>query len=329
MTVLVTGGAGYIGSHMVLRLRDANEQVVVMDNFSTGYRDLVPQGTPLVVGNVGDIDAVSGCLREFDIKEIIHFAGSIIVPESVADPLKYYGNNTCVSRNLIEAAVACGVEHFIFSSTAAVYNSSDSAPIPEDADCAPLSPYGMSKLMTETMLRDVARASPLNFGVLRYFNVAGADPAKRSGHCAATATHLIKVACQAALGQRGYMEIFGTDYNTPDGTGVRDYVHVSDLVDAHALLLNYFRAGGASTTLNCGYGKGSSVREVVAAVKSVSGTDFEVRESPRRPGDAASVVADVGRLRDLLPWTPKYNDLRTMVQSAYEWEMRMAEPEIG
>ena len=325
MSILVTGGAGYIGSHMVLRLRDAGEDVVVMDDFSTGNRWLVPDEVPVVEGNVGDIDAARRAIAAHNVREIIHFAGSIIVPESVAEPLKYYANNVCVSRNLIEAAVTSGVERFIFSSTAAVYGVSDGSPIAENAPLDPVSPYGSSKLMTETMLRDVAKAAPLRYGVLRYFNVAGADPAGRSGHCTRTATHLIKVACQAALGQRDFVEIYGTDYDTADGTGTRDYIHVADLVDAHALLLEHLRAGKDSMTLNCGYGMGSTVRQVINEVRAVSGRNFEVREAPRRPGDPGSVVADVGKLRRHLQWTPKHQNLREMVQSAYDWELQLIE----
>ncbi|RKF14757.1 UDP-glucose 4-epimerase GalE [Roseovarius spongiae] len=321
--ILVTGGAGYIGSHMVLRLRDAGEAVVVLDDLSTGDARLLPGDVPLIRGDVGDTACVAACLKEHDVSEALHFAGSIIVPESVADPLKYYRNNTCASRNLIEACIAHGVERFIFSSTAAVYGVEGDAPVSEDAPLAPPSPYGASKLMTERMLADVAASAGLRAGVLRYFNVAGADPDLRTGHCKPDATHLIKVACQAALGQRDRVEIFGADYPTPDGTGVRDYVHVSDLVDAHALLLDHFRAGGESVTLNCGYGRGASVREVIAETKRLSGIDFKVTQAPRRPGDAASVVADSRRLRELLDWQPRHDDLAVMIGSAYRWECRL------
>ena len=325
MSVLVTGGAGYIGSHMVLRLCDAGEDVVVFDNLSTGHRDLVCDRATFVEGDLGDSDAVAACIREHDVQEIMHFAGSIIVPESVAEPLMYYQNNTCVSRGLIEVALAEGVERFIFSSTAAVYGSVGTEPICEETPTIPLSPYGSSKLMTEWMLRDVALVRDLKYGVFRYFNVAGADPQGRSGHCAPEATHLIKVACKAALGQRDHVSVFGGDFDTVDGTGVRDYIHVWDLVGAHALLLQYLRDGGDSVTLNCGYGAGSSVRQVIDMVKDVSGVDFEVREAPRRPGDPASVIANADRLRDTLPWEPRHNDLREMVKSAYEWELKLIE----
>ena len=254
------------------------------------------------------------------ITEIVHFAGSIVVPESVTDPLKYYGNNTATSRSLIEAAVKHGVKHMVFSSTAAVYGMTGLEPVDEETPLNPMSPYGRSKLMTEMMLRDVAAAHPLTYGALRYFNVAGADPKKRSGQSSPLATHLIKVACQAALGKRPYVEIFGTDYPTPDGTGVRDYIHVTDLVEAHALLLAYLREGGASTTLNCGYGRGYSVREVIDTVHAVSGVDFAVREAPRRAGDPPAIVAGAQKVRDLLGWQPEHADLNEIVASAYDWE---------
>ncbi|WP_322867278.1 UDP-glucose 4-epimerase GalE [Aquicoccus sp. G2-2] len=327
--ILVTGGAGYIGSHMVLRLRDAGETPVVMDDLSTGNAWLLPDDVPLIEADVGDFEAVSACIREHGIKDVLHFAGSIIVPESVADPLKYYHNNTCISRNLTEACVAGGVENFIFSSTAAVYGLTGDKPVDETAACAPLSPYGASKLMTEWMLRDVAATGALRYGVLRYFNVAGADPDLRTGHCKPEATHLIKVACQAALGQRDSVQVYGTDYPTSDGTGVRDYVHVSDLVDAHALLLEALRAGGDNATLNCGYGRGSSVRDVINVMKSVSNSDFAVEDCPRRAGDAASVVANAAQLRQRLNWTPRFDDLQTMIEHAYRWECKLHDGNCG
>lgn len=324
MSVLVTGGAGYIGSHMILRLRDAGESVVAIDDLSTGRKELVPDDVPLTVGDLGDSDLVRSVIRDQGVTEIMHFAGSVIVPESVANPLKYYKNNTAVSRGLLEVAVDEGVGSFVFSSTAAVYGSVGAAPVSEEAPTVPVSPYGTSKLMTELMLRDVAAVSPLRFGALRYFNVAGADPLGRVGQCTPEATHLIKVACQAALGQRDYLEVFGTDFDTIDGTGVRDYIHVSDLADVHAHLLDHLRSGGESVTVNCGYGRGVSVRQVIDTVRSVSGADFDVREGPRRPGDPASVVADVGKLARILPWTPRHDDLRGIVESALEWERRLA-----
>jgi UDP-glucose 4-epimerase len=320
MAVLVTGGAGYIGSHMVLRLCDAGEDVVVLDNLSTGFDWAIDERAVFMAGNAGDMDLVADLIDTHKVDAIVHFAGSIVVPESVANPLKYYGNNTAASRNLIEAAVKGGVKHIIFSSTAAVYGTPGLEPVAEDATLLPLSPYGRSKLMTEMMLADVAAAHPLTYGVLRYFNVAGADPQKRSGQSTPMATHLIKVAAQAALGQRDGVDIFGTDYPTPDGTGVRDYIHVTDLVEAHALLLQHLRGGGDSLTLNCGYGRGYSVRQVIDMVREVAGTEFTVREAPRRPGDAASVVARADKVRELLGWRPAHDDLEEIVTAAYEWE---------
>jgi UDP-glucose 4-epimerase len=274
-------------------------------------------------GNAGDIDFVRGLIDKHGVTEIIHFAGSIVVPESVSNPLKYYGNNTATSRNLIEAAVLGGVKSFIFSSTAAVYGMTGLEPVVETTPLNPMSPYGRSKLMTELMLADVAAAHPLTFGVLRYFNVAGADPGKRSGQSTPLATHLIKVASQTALGQREKMDIFGTDYETPDGTCVRDYIHVTDLIAAHALLLRHLRAGGESTTINCAYGQGYSVRQVVETVRKVSGVEFRVDESPRRPGDPASVTATGQKARELLGWVPQHDDLTEIVESAYAWERHL------
>jgi UDP-glucose 4-epimerase len=320
MTVLVTGGAGYIGSHMVLRLCDGGESVVVLDNLTTGFDWAIDPRAKLVGGNAGDMELVGKVIAEHKITEIVHFAGSIVVPESVTNPLKYYHNNTATSRNLIEAAVQGGVKHIVFSSTAAVYGMLGLEPATEDMQLSPASPYGRSKLMTEWMLADVAAAHPLTYGALRYFNVAGADPKKRSGQSSPTATHLIKVACQAALGQRPFMEIYGDDYPTPDGTCVRDYIHVTDLVEAHALLLRYLRQGGASTTLNCGYGRGYSVRQVVEVVKEVSGVDFAVKDAPRRAGDPAAIVAGAHKVRELLGWQPAHDDLNEIVSSAYAWE---------
>ncbi len=323
MAVLVTGGAGYIGSHMVLNLADAGEKVVVLDNLVTGFDWAIDGRALFETGNAGDIDLVRRLIDKHAITEIIHFAGSIVVPESVTNPLKYYGNNTATSRNLIEAAILGGVKHFIFSSTAAVYGMTGLAPVVESTPLHPMSPYGRSKLMTEWMLADVAAAHPMTYGVLRYFNVAGADPAGRSGQSTPLATHLIKVACQAALGQREKMDIFGTDYETPDGTCVRDYIHVTDLIAAHALLLKHLRQGGDSTTLNCAYGQGFSVRQVVEMVRSVSGVDFRAEEGPRRPGDPASITATGEKVRSLLGWSPQHDDLREIVQSAYDWERRL------
>ncbi len=320
MTVLVTGGAGYIGGHMALRLGGAGEPPVILDNLTTGVDWAIDPRATFVEGDAGDIDFVSRLIREYGITEIVHFAGSIVVPESVSDPLKYYRNNTATSRNLLEAAVKGGVERFIFSSTAAVYGMTGLAPVEETTPLAPMSPYGRSKLMTEWMLADVAAAHPIKYGVLRYFNVAGADPQQRAGQSSATATHLIKVAVQTAIGQRPKMDIFGTDYPTPDGTCVRDYIHVTDLVDAHKLLLDYLRDGGPSVTLNCAYGQGFSVRQVIDTVKSVSGVDFGVTEGPRRPGDPAAVTATGEKIRKLLGWVPQHDSLHEMVQTALDWE---------
>ena len=320
MTVLVTGGAGYIGSHMALRLGDAGEPTVVLDNLTTGFDWAVDHRATLVQGDAGDMEFVGKLIATHKITEIIHFAGSIVVPESVTDPLKYYRNNTATSRNLLEAAVKGGVERFIFSSTAAVYGMTGLAPVEETTPLSPMSPYGRSKLMTEWMLADVAAAHPIKYGVLRYFNVAGADPKKRSGQSTPLATHLIKVASQTALGQRPKMDIFGTDYPTPDGTCIRDYIHVTDLIEAHKLLLDHLRGGGESTTLNCAYGQGYSVRQVVDTVKSVSGVDFRVDEGPRRAGDPASITATGEKVRAQLGWVPQHASLREMVQTALDWE---------
>jgi len=325
MSVLVTGGAGFIGSHMALELLDAGEDVVVLDNLSTGFRWAVPDGAAFVEGDVGDRDLVHRLLADNPIDAIIHFAGSIVVPESIVDPLGYYLNNTCKSRTLIACAVEAGIPDFIFSSTAAVYGIPKVNPVTEDVTLEPISPYGSSKLMTETMLRDTAKAHPLRFVALRYFNVAGADPKGRGGQSTPRATHLIKVACETALGARPYLEVFGTDYETPDGTCIRDYIHVSDLVRAHLDALRYLRAGGESVVLNCGYGEGFSVLDVVAAVKRASQTDFAVRNAPRRPGDPAALVANADRIREVLGWEPRLNDLDTIVADALAWERRLRE----
>lgn len=324
MSVLVTGGAGYIGSHMVHALVDRGERVVVLDNMTTGFRPNLAEGITLIVGDIGDQILVEKVLREQNINAIVHFAGSIVVPDSVSDPLGYYANNTVKSRTLMAAAVNCGVEHFIFSSTAAVYGMPPSPMIDEEVPLAPISPYGTSKWMTEMMLADTAFAHDFAYTALRYFNVAGADPDGRTGQSSPRATHLIKVASQAALGQRTHMEIFGTDYDTADGTGVRDYIHVSDLISAHCLALDRLRAGGASLVANCGYSQGYSVRDVIDAVKKISGVDFEVREAPRRAGDPAALVAKADRARKELGWTPAYDDLETIVGHAFAWETRMA-----
>ena len=323
MTVLVTGGAGYIGSHMVHTLADAGERVVVLDNLSTGFRSALPRDVPLFVGETGDSSLVRSILQAHNVRSIIHFAASIVVPDSVRDPLLYYRNNTANSRSLIEAAVMTGVEHFIFSSTAAVYGNPENIPVHEHAAARPMSPYGTSKLMTELMLHDVGVAHGLRHVILRYFNVAGADPHGRTGQSTPAATHLIKVAVQAALGSRAQLEVFGTDYPTPDGSCVRDYIHVTDLVGAHLAALTHLRDGGASVTANCGYGRGYSVFDVIAAVKRVAGRDFPVKLSGRREGDPASIVASVEKIHELFDWTPSYADLDTIVSHAMAWEQRL------
>ena len=323
MTVLVTGGAGYIGSHMVLELSGAGEKVVVLDNLSTGSRAAIPADVPLVVADVGDQEAVRATLRRYNIDAIIHFAGSIVVPDSMVDPLGYYNNNTVKSRALIAAAVTAGIEHFIFSSTAAVYGMPSVNPVSETSELKPISPYGTSKLMTEFMLADVSRAHDFRYAALRYFNVAGADPEGRTGQSTPRATHLIKVACQTALGEHPELKVFGTDYPTPDGTCIRDYIHVSDLARAHMAALRNLRAGGASDVFNCGYGGGYSVLDVIAAVKKVSGVDFKVSFGPRRAGDPAALVAGASRIRQVLGWQPQLNDLVTIVSHAYAWESRI------
>ncbi len=323
MAVLVTGGAGYIGSHMVLALLDAGEDVVVLDDLSTGFARAVPAPARLVTGDVGDAALVGRLIAEARVEAIVHFAGSIVVPDSVADPLGYYLNNTVKSRALIAAAVDGGVKRFIFSSTAAVYGMPEANPVDEDAPLRPISPYGRSKMMTEMMLGDTAFAHDLGFVALRYFNVAGADPAGRGGQSTPRATHLIKVASQAALGLREGLDVFGTDYETPDGTCIRDYIHVSDLAAAHMLALDHLRGGGGDLVLNCGYGHGYSVREVIAAVERASGAGFEVRETGRRPGDPAALVAGAGLIRARLGWRPAHDDLDEIVRHALSWEEKL------
>jgi UDP-glucose 4-epimerase len=324
MTILVTGGAGYIGSHMVHALADAGERVVVLDNLTTGFDWAVPAAATLVVGDTGDQALVTKLIASHGIDAIIHFAASIIVPDSVADPLGYYRNNTVNTRSLIECAVKGGVQRFIFSSTAAVYGNPEKVPVGEDDPTRPMSPYGSSKLMTEIMLRDAGLAHGLSHVILRYFNVAGADPTLRTGQSTRNATHLIKVAVETALGLRPKMQVFGTDYATPDGTCIRDYIHVCDLVRAHADALAYLRNGGASTTLNCGYGRGFSVLEVIETVKRVSGVDFRVETAARRAGDPAQIVAKSDRVRALLGWQPQFDDLATIARHALEWEQKLA-----
>nr|WP_166178799.1 UDP-glucose 4-epimerase GalE [Altererythrobacter segetis] len=322
--VLVTGGAGYIGSHAVLALRDAGWPVAVIDNLVTGFRFAVPEGVPFYEGDVADGALLARIFAEQGTRAIMHFAGSIVVPESVENPLKYYHNNTAKSRTLIEAAVTAGVPHFIFSSTAAIYGIPEVSPVTEDTPALPINPYGWSKLMTERMLADTAAAHPLNYCALRYFNVAGADPQGRSGQSTAGATHLIKVAVEAALGKRDHVSVFGTDYDTPDGTGVRDYIHVSDLAAAHVLALEALIAEPArSLTLNCGYGRGFSVLEVLDAVDRLTGARVERRIQGRRAGDAPSLVSDNGRIKATLPWVPQYAELDTIVRHALQWERKL------
>jgi UDP-glucose 4-epimerase len=320
MTVLVTGGAGYIGSHMVLALVDAGQDVVVIDDLSTGFPWMVHPKAHFVQGDFGDEGLVAEIIREHGVDAIAHFAGSIVVPDSVTDPLGYYYNNTLRSHALIGTAVRNKVERFIFSSTAAVYGDAKDSPISEASPLNPVSPYGTSKLMTELMLRDTSAAHSLNYVVLRYFNVAGADPNGRSGQSSQRATHLIKVATQAALGERDHLDVFGTDYPTADGTCQRDYIHVSDLAHAHLLALDYLRTGGASTTFNCGYGRGYSVFQVIEAVKKVSGVDFTTYLKGRRAGDPTTLIAGADRIRKALGWKPSFEDLETIISHALAWE---------
>ena len=324
--VLVTGGAGYIGSHAVLALQDAGWPVAVIDNLTTGFRFAVPGNIPFYEGDIADRDLLARIIAEQNIGAIMHFAGSVVVPESVTDPLKYYQNNTAKTCALIASAVAGGVPHFIFSSTASTYGIPEVSPIAEDTPQRPVNPYGMSKLMIETMLKDVAAAHPLNFCALRYFNVAGADPLGRSGQSTAGATHLIKVAVEAALGKRGNVEVFGTDFATPDGTGLRDYIHVSDLAQAHILALEALICEPQrSLTMNCGYGRGYSVLEVLDAVDRVTNQRIARQFSPRRPGDPDSLISDNRRIMATLPWVPQHDDLDTIVAHALQWERKLSE----
>lgn len=320
--ILVTGGAGYIGSHVVRQLGERGESVVVLDNLSTGFRSSVLYGD-LIVGDTGDEDLVRRLLREQRIDTILHFAAHIVVPESVSNPLKYYRNNTANTRSLLECAVGADVKHFIFSSTAAVYGIPPKGAASEDSPTAPINPYGLSKLMSEWMLRDVAAVNPMRYVALRYFNVAGADPDARIGQSTPEATHLIKVACEAVTGKRSSVAIFGTDYPTPDGTGVRDYIHVEDLAAAHLKALDYLRAGGASTTLNCAYGRGYSVREVLDSVERVSGVKLNKVEQPRRAGDPPELIARADRIQSVLGWKPSHADLDHIVRTALAWEQKL------
>ncbi|SDE84620.1 UDP-glucose 4-epimerase [Sphingomonas carotinifaciens] len=324
--VMVTGGAGYIGSHAVLALADAGYDVVVVDNLVTGFAWAVDSRATLVEADVSDIETIRTTIREHGVRAIMHFAGSVVVPESVSDPLKYYRNNTAASRALIEAAVAEGVPHFIFSSTAATYGTPERVPVQEGDPKAPINPYGMSKLMTEIMLKDIAAAHPINYCALRYFNVAGADPAGRSGQSTVGATHLIKIAVEAATGKRGHVGVYGTDFATRDGTGVRDYIHVSDLAAAHVAALELLVAEPSeSHTLNCGYGRGFSVLEVLDAVDRVTNMTIERRMEGRRAGDPAELVADNGAILAALPWRPERDNLDGIVRDALAWERKLAE----
>jgi UDP-glucose 4-epimerase len=320
--ILVTGGAGYIGSHVARQLTESGARLVVLDNLSTGYRQAVLDAT-FVAGDSGDRELVGALLREHGIDTVMHFAAHTVVPESVANPLKYYGNNTCSTRNLLESCAQQGVRYFVFSSTAAVYGIPAGGIAAEDSPTAPINPYGTSKLMSEWMLRDLGAAGGPRHVILRYFNVAGSDPRGRIGQSTRAATLLTKVACEAAVGKRAGVSIFGTDYPTPDGTGVRDYIHVEDLADAHLKALTYLRKGGESATLNCGYGHGYSVREVLAMVEKVAGRRLQIREEPRRPGDPPTLIARADKVRGLLNWTPRYDDLESIVRSSLEWERRL------
>jgi UDP-glucose 4-epimerase len=322
MTTLVTGGAGYIGSHTVYALLDRGDAVVVVDDLSTGVRGQVGERATFVKGDIADGALLEKTIRDHGVDAVIHFAGSIVVPESVADPLAYYGNNVVKSRDVMAACLATGVKNFIFSSTATVYAEDAKQPLAEDEHKAPISPYARSKLMTEWMLEDIGRAHDLRYTILRYFNVAGADPEGRTGQSTPKATHLIKRAAQVALGRTPHLDIFGTDYPTPDGTGVRDYIHVSDLAAAHLLALDALRGGAASTVYNCGYGRGLSVREVVKGVERVTGRPLAVKEGPRRPGDPPTLISDPSRIKAALGWKPAHDDLDEIIASAIAWERR-------
>jgi len=326
--VLVTGGAGYIGSHVVRQLGEQGHRIVVLDNLSTGSKEAVLHGE-LIVGNTGDRELVTRLLKEHNIGAVMHFAANIVVPESVSDPMKYYGNNTCNTRNLLECCQKAAVSHFIFSSTAAVYGIPQELPVSEATPLAPINPYGTSKLMSEWMLRDLAAASDLRYVVLRYFNVAGANVEGKIGQSTPEATHLIKVACEVATGARDKVAIFGTDYPTEDGTGVRDYIHVDDLASAHLKALDYLRNGGDSTTLNCGYGSGFSVREVLDTVAKCHGSALNIVEEPRRAGDPPALIAAASKIRDTLDWHPQHNDLALIAQTALDWEKKVQAKKKG
>jgi UDP-glucose 4-epimerase len=318
--VLVTGGAGYIGSHVVLALREQDYPVVILDDLSTGKKEAMPDDCEFVLGNAGDQDLLPKLFKQYNINSVIHFAGSIIVEESVQEPIKYYENNTLVSLRLIESCIKEKVANFIFSSTAAVYGDNATVPVTEASLLAPINPYGHSKAMTEQILKDAASASSLSYIALRYFNVAGADPQRRSGQRSKQSTHLIKVACETALGKRDQITVFGDDYATPDGTCVRDYIHVSDLASAHVKALEYLQSSNESLVLNCGYGQGYSVKQVLDALQEIIGSPINIIQGARRPGDAAELVADNSLLSSILGWKPEFNDLKTIISDALEWE---------
>jgi len=322
-SILITGGAGYIGSHVVKLLGENNENIVVLDNLSKGFKEAVLYGE-LIVGNTGDKELISKIIQHYNVDTVMHFAAHTIVPESISNPLKYYGNNTCNTRNLLECCQSLNVKYFIFSSTAAVYGIPDTESVNEESPLAPINAYGTSKLMSEWMLRDLAQASNMNYVALRYFNVAGCDPDGKIGQSTPGATLLTKVACEAAVGKRSSVSIFGTDYPTKDGTGIRDYIHVADLTDAHIKALDYLRHGGISTTLNVGYGHGYSVREVLDAVQRVNNSPLEIREEAQRPGDPPILIADAKQIRTVLGWTPQYDNLDFIVKTSLEWERKLA-----